>query len=55
MADIRFLFSNNQFSRLQSLLLNKPRSFVLPRLRSGLSTHLCGLSLKHQGAFAAQR
>jgi hypothetical protein len=28
---------------------------VLSRLRSGLSTHLCGLSLKCQGAFAAER
>jgi hypothetical protein len=27
----------------------------LSRLRSGLSTHLCGLSLKCQGAFAAER
>ena len=27
---------------------------VLSRLRSGLSTHLCGLSLKCQGAFAAE-
>ena len=26
---------------------------VMSRLRSGLSTHLCGLSLKCQGAFAA--
>jgi hypothetical protein len=28
---------------------------VLSRLRSGLSTHLCGLSFECQGAFAAQR
>ena len=28
-------------------------SLVLSRLRSGLPTHLCGLSLKCQGAFAA--
>ena len=28
---------------------------VLSRLRSGLSTHLCGLSFKSQGAFAAER
>ena len=28
---------------------------VLSRLRSGLSTHLCGLSLECQGAFAAKR
>ena len=28
-------------------------NMVLSRLRSGLSTHLCGLSLKCQGAFAA--
>lgn len=27
---------------------------VLSRLRSGLSTHLCGLSFKSQGAFAAE-
>ena len=31
------------------------RGLVLSRLRSGLSTHLCGLSLKCQGAFAAER
>jgi NADPH:quinone reductase-like Zn-dependent oxidoreductase len=30
-------------------------ALVLSRLRSGLSTHLCGLSLKCQGAFAAER
>jgi hypothetical protein len=29
------------------------RELVLSRLRSGLSTHLCGLSLECQGAFAA--
>ncbi len=28
---------------------------VLSRLRSGLSTHLCGLSFESQGAFTAQR
>ena len=28
---------------------------VLSRLRSGLSTHLCGLSLESQGALAAER
>lgn len=28
---------------------------VLSRLRSGLSTHLCGLPLESQGAFAAER
>ena len=28
---------------------------VLSRLRSGLSTHLCGLSFECQGAFATQR
>jgi hypothetical protein len=28
-------------------------NLVLSRLRSGLSTHLCGLSLECQGAFAA--
>jgi hypothetical protein len=33
--------------------IQKP--LVLSRLRSGLSTHLCGLSLKCQGAFAAER
>ena len=27
---------------------------VLSRLRSGLSTHLCGLSFESQGAFATQ-
>ena len=31
------------------------RGMVLSRLRSGLSTHLCGLSLESQGAFAAER
>ena len=29
-------------------------NLVLPRLRSGLSTHLCGLSFECQGAFAIQ-
>lgn len=28
---------------------------VLSRLRSGLSTHLCGLSFECQGAFPAKR
>lgn len=28
---------------------------VLSRLRSGLSTYLCGLSLESQGGFAAER
>ena len=31
------------------------RILVLSRLRSGLSTHLCGLSFECQGAFATQR
>jgi transposase len=30
------------------------RRVVLSRLRSGLSTHLCGLSFECQGAFAIQ-
>lgn len=30
-------------------------ALVLSRLRSGLSTHLCGLPLESQGAFAAER
>lgn len=30
-------------------------TMVLSRLRSGLSTHLCGLSFECQGAFATQR
>jgi transposase len=33
--------------------LRKEVRLVLSRLRSGLSTHLCGLSLECQGAFAA--
>jgi superfamily II DNA or RNA helicase len=33
----------------------KRAQVVLSRLRSGLSTHLCGLSFECQGAFAAQR
>ena len=53
------------FSKTASFLANKletrlkggdvkPKGkLVLSRLRSGLSTHLCGLSLKCQGAFAA--
>jgi len=30
------------------------REKVLSRLRSGLPTHLCGLSFKGQGAFSTQ-
>ena len=33
--------------------LKKEAHLVLSRLRSGLPTHLCGLSLKCQGSFAA--
>jgi hypothetical protein len=36
-------------------VLSQKHEVVLSRLRSGLSTHLCGLSLKCQGAFAAER
>jgi hypothetical protein len=36
-----------------SRVLTTSLDMVLSRLRSGLLTHLCGLSLKCQGAFAA--
>ncbi len=39
---------------LEDLTISRP-ILVLSRLRSGLSARLCGLSLKCQGAFAAER
>jgi hypothetical protein len=36
-------------------MLLERKGMVLSRLRSGLPTHLCSLSFKGQGAFAAQR
>ena len=38
-----------------AVLLEAYAFVVLSRLRSGLSTHLCGLSFECQGAFATQR
>ena len=41
--------------RVLSGIIHVIRNMVLSRLRSGLSTHLCGLSFESQGAFTAQR
>jgi hypothetical protein len=40
---------------LDPVIIRSCARLVLSRLRSGLSTHLCGLSFECQGAFATQR